>query len=205
MTQTGKGFTLIEVVIVLAVVAILGAVLTPLISQHIEDSRLSKASSDVNTIGTAITTFYKDVGIWPADADGDLDGNDLQGLRSGMGSAAAGSQWETYASGVLGDTFGNQLMSNTIRGNGAWFYNRGRWHGPYMSKDGSDPWGRRYYCNVLVGYAGTGAFDFTTMMVISAGTDGTIQTPVGSGTGTRATVNIDANDVAVMVYGRQNW
>lgn len=200
-----KGFTLIEMVIVLAVVAILAAILTPTIVKNIEDSKKTKAAADVKVIGIAITTFYKDVGIWPADNDGDLDGNDLYALASTNGNGASGFSWETWASGANGDTLQNQLITNSIKGNTAWFYNRSKWQGPYLSEDKQDPWGRKYYCNILVGFFGSGAYDYTTMMVISSGKDGILQTPTGSANGSRAIVNIDANDIGVTIYGRQDW
>lgn len=200
-----RGFTLIEMVIVLAVVAILAAILTPTIAKHIEDSKITKATADVKVIGTAVVAFYKDVGAWPADADGDLDCNDLWMLSSTQGNSATGSTWNTWASGGNGDTFKNQLISNNIKGNTSWHYDRSMWGGPYFSEDKSDPWGRKYYCNVLVGYYGTGSYDYTTMMVVSAGSDGTIQTPVGSAAGSRQIVDLDTRDIGVVIYGRTNW
>jgi prepilin-type N-terminal cleavage/methylation domain-containing protein len=200
-----RGFTLIEMVIVLAVVAILAAILTPTIAKNIEDSKKTKASADVKVIGAAVASFYKDVGVWPGDADGDLDGNDLYALSSSNGQGATGTIWETWASGSHGDSFKNQLISNTIKSNAGWYYSRSKWKGPYFSEDKEDPWGRKYYCNVLVGYYGTGTYDYTTMMVLSAGSDGTIQTPIGSAANSRAIVEVNSNDIGVTIYGRQDW
>jgi hypothetical protein len=84
-------------------------------------------------------------------------------------------------------------------------YDQQKWKGPYLSEDKGDPWGRRYYCNILVGYYGTGSYDYTTMMVISAGPDGSIQTPVGSAAGSRAIVDVNPNDIGTVIYGRQDW
>ena len=60
-----KGFTLIEVVVVVAVIAILAAVLTPYITKYIDDSKVAKARNEVQVIAAAVTNAYKDLGRWP--------------------------------------------------------------------------------------------------------------------------------------------
>jgi len=50
-----KGFTLIEVVVVVAVIAILAAVLTPYITKYIDDSKIAKARNEVQVIGAAMS------------------------------------------------------------------------------------------------------------------------------------------------------
>src|SRR5262245_8559272 len=45
--QDAQGFTLMEMVVVLAVIAILAAILTPIINSYVERARLNGARSDV--------------------------------------------------------------------------------------------------------------------------------------------------------------
>jgi prepilin-type N-terminal cleavage/methylation domain-containing protein len=63
--RKNEGFTLVEVVVVIAVVAILAAILAPSIVKHIDDSKIAKAKSEAQVLGAAVTSFYKDVGQWP--------------------------------------------------------------------------------------------------------------------------------------------
>lgn len=64
------GFTLMEIVIVLAVIGTLLAVLTPLSFRYIDDARKAQAQHDVTLIATAIHYMYKDTGRWPFYATG---------------------------------------------------------------------------------------------------------------------------------------
>ncbi len=57
-----KGFTLIEVIVAIAVVAILAGVITPSVIKHLDDSKRARAQNDCLVIGSAIGSFYKDVG-----------------------------------------------------------------------------------------------------------------------------------------------
>src|SRR4051812_14897643 len=60
-----RGFTMLEMVVVLGIIAILAAVLTPMVNNYVDQSRTAKAQSDVRTIGEAIGRFERDVGRYP--------------------------------------------------------------------------------------------------------------------------------------------
>ena len=163
------GFTLIEVIVVVAVIAILAAVLTPYITKYIDDSKIAKARNEVQVIGGALTNFYKDVGRWP-------NMNPVTGAATTVlytGTAIPTS----YANFVVGGGAGwngaagnldNNLM---INGNGGNLYPAAgdlQWKGPYISVAlPLDPWGRPYLLNVAA--AGP-------IWVISAGPDLRINT-----------------------------
>jgi len=218
--RNAKGFTLIEIIVVIAVIAILAAILAPQIAKHIRDAKVAKARADVNTIAAAIGDFYKDTGRWPtannaSGTTGTSKSNPgIYVLSSNQGTDAAGhsaatTQWVTWASsGTYGDTFRNQMVLNWILGNSGWHYTVKTgappglsltdvlgWHGPYLKTVPSDPWGHKYYCNVLSLYYGTGAYIYDQCWVISSGPNGTIETPVGSPPASPQTGEINSDPI----------
>ncbi|MGH7166058.1 MAG: type II secretion system protein [Nitrospiraceae bacterium] len=65
------GFTLIELILVVAVVAILAAILVPTVFSILDDSAITKGKADVKAIAGAIAKFRDDTGEFPTrDADG---------------------------------------------------------------------------------------------------------------------------------------
>src|SRR5438105_14445955 len=65
MRSDQLGFTLLEMAVVLSIIGILAAILTPMVSTYIDQSRIARAQNDAKTIGEAIATFEKDVGRYP--------------------------------------------------------------------------------------------------------------------------------------------
>jgi len=59
------GFTLMEMIGVMAVIAILAAVATPKIFDAIEDGKVSAYVGEVNQLKLAAARYYKDTGQWP--------------------------------------------------------------------------------------------------------------------------------------------
>ncbi|MGR3177324.1 MAG: prepilin-type N-terminal cleavage/methylation domain-containing protein [Candidatus Anammoxibacter sp.] len=170
-SKDNKGFTLIEIIVVLGVIAILAAVLTPMLISYLKDARARKAESDVKVIAGAIQAFDRDLGAWPIwvagastnPMDDTFDvlsseaGDEIsfaQVLDSNLDSSGQGdadddllSLWTT--TGL--DSFDNQLMANSPAGvaaNGYPFTGKRKWVGPYLSTIGEDPWGNKYYCNI---------------------------------------------------------
>ena len=60
-----RGFTLIEIVIAVAIVAVFASAISPMVFKHLESAKVSKAQNETETIATAIMTLYKDVYHWP--------------------------------------------------------------------------------------------------------------------------------------------
>ncbi len=60
-----RGFTLVEMIGVLAVIAILGSVATPKIFAAIEDAKVSAYVQQVNTLTSAVAKYHVDTGLWP--------------------------------------------------------------------------------------------------------------------------------------------
>jgi prepilin-type N-terminal cleavage/methylation domain-containing protein len=61
-----SGFTLIELIVVISVLAILSGVLVPRIGHHLKSARDARRLEDVKTIHAAIDQYFLDKGSFPA-------------------------------------------------------------------------------------------------------------------------------------------
>jgi prepilin-type N-terminal cleavage/methylation domain-containing protein len=60
-----SGFTLIEMLVVIAIIAILAGLLFPAINRALETAKRNQAAADVRSIAGAITMFYNEYGYFP--------------------------------------------------------------------------------------------------------------------------------------------
>ncbi|MBI4844473.1 MAG: type II secretion system protein GspG [Nitrospirae bacterium] len=163
MIKGEKGFTLIEVIVVAAIIAILAGVLVPMIMKEIDESRITRASADVRSISNAIMVFRKDTAQWPV-MDASCGANLT--LLTGSGNAPTGigdNGWDDTSSAMLD----NHLMSND---DGC--YNN--WNGAYLPVVSADPWGNQYVINA--NSFGSGS----PVWIMSAGPNGTLDTVAAS-------------------------
>lgn len=65
--QSAKGFTLIEMIGVLAVIAILASLLIPKIFEAINNARVNNAAVSIQTVKTAVADHYAKFGVIPVD------------------------------------------------------------------------------------------------------------------------------------------
>src|SRR5947208_3663493 len=141
-----RGFTMMEMVIVLAIIAILAAVLTPIVVGYVDQSRVAKAQSDVRTIGEAISRFERDVGRYPMWSTAnsllqDTSANVVT-LRSPgvLPTEASTTAWTSAtptdtdcAGSCVFDTLEHQLLTNTpAYTTNASLAKPFKWKGPYM-------------------------------------------------------------------------
>ncbi len=125
-----SGFTLIEMIGVIAVIAILAAFITPKVFQVIQDSQVTRFAGEVNGYKTAVTNWYKDIGS-------------IQSLRN---------------NGNLDNTENNfhlDLISNTgspTSTTGLW----ANWNGPYIDSVSSVSLGTGLDIQTQPGTAGAG-------------------------------------------------
>jgi general secretion pathway protein G len=179
MLGNKKGFTLIEMVVVLAVIAILGAILAPSVSRYIENARVHRAEADCKAIASAIAKFNSDTGEWPIWVSGtNTESNDTayRVLESALGEDAtdaspevATTPWPITAGEIdeLSDVLNENLAGYPTTGR------RRAWKGPYLPDISEDPWGNKYLVNVETLKPGLTA---TAVFVLSAGPDETIDT-----------------------------
>jgi len=69
-----SGFSLLEILIVVAIILILAGSLTPLLSTSKQEAREAKTKSDLDAIKTAAIMCHADTGSWPVE---DTTGNDI--------------------------------------------------------------------------------------------------------------------------------
>jgi type IV pilus assembly protein PilA len=67
MTRSNRGFTLIELMIVVAIVGILAAVAIPAYSDYTTRAQVSEGLSLASAARTAVSESYNSNGAWPAD------------------------------------------------------------------------------------------------------------------------------------------
>ena len=60
-----RGFTLLEIIVVLAVLGALASMLAPVVFRYIDDANQARAQADTRTIAASIGQMYKDTGRWP--------------------------------------------------------------------------------------------------------------------------------------------
>lgn len=70
MNKRNKGFTLTEILIALAIVAIMGTVVTLNLIGNTDKANLQKLKADLGTMKTALTTYKLDNGFYPTTEQG---------------------------------------------------------------------------------------------------------------------------------------
>jgi len=159
--KTMKGFTLIELVIVIAVIAILAAILVPTILNQADRARVSRARSEVGELARAMARMRTDVGLANF-----YNGNCAKLANLNKLSAAAG---DCGAPATLKNC--SQLTTQEA--------GQQCWGGPYTPQDMSDsknvdPWNKAYALDTS--QVGSAADKSNAIMLFSYGPDQTIDT-----------------------------
>jgi type II secretion system protein G len=61
-----SGFTLVELVVVVAIIALLAGILIPVVTSQIDDAKRTRALADMDTIAKAFSTFRTHTSRWPS-------------------------------------------------------------------------------------------------------------------------------------------
>jgi prepilin-type N-terminal cleavage/methylation domain-containing protein len=79
---TARSFTLIELLIVVAIIAILAAIAVPNFLEAQTRSKVSRVKSDMRSLNTAIESYHVDNNAWPTSFGDFVDGNNPDGSHS---------------------------------------------------------------------------------------------------------------------------
>ncbi|MFH0945180.1 MAG: hypothetical protein V2A76_08290 [Planctomycetota bacterium] len=148
------GFGLIELIIVVALLAALAGVLTPVLKNEMAVSRESEALASAEKIAEAITRYMEDTSHPPCGKNGIPEYSVLHGegtIPSGLPRAASFP--------IADFLFANQTGTEG-------------WRGPYSSFVKPDPYGRAYVVTVI------GFQSNRPVWVLSAGRNGHIDTRI---------------------------
>lgn len=199
--STQRGFTLIELVLMLAIVAIVSSLIVPLAAAVLRDADRARAEADVQQLATALTRFYADLKRLPTCGGEDCSrigvagGDRLRFLAVGGGdgdlsssypaeSPALATRWDLRENGLSpgarANAF-NHLVRNDPNADGvvdALDYPRTRpsWQGPYLQSLGPDPWGHSYLLAVGALRAGGLSGARPLAWILSAGPNGLLET-----------------------------
>ncbi|MFQ5881987.1 MAG: prepilin-type N-terminal cleavage/methylation domain-containing protein [Candidatus Methylomirabilales bacterium] len=155
-----RGFTLIELILVVVVVAILAAILVPTVLSILDDSAVTKGKADAKAIAGAVVAFRKDVGEFPTrDASG-AAGDEVNLLYSGttaplvttFGGASPATEMVSFdcTTAANCESFEFPFFTNVSTSNA---YDTPTdpddptdkgWKGPYISENAIDEFGSPY-------------------------------------------------------------
>lgn len=110
--KTSRGFTLIELMVVVVILGILVALIAPNILNRVDDARITAAKSDVSNIMQALKLYKLDNGRYPQQEQG------LAALTARPTVGQIPGNWRSYLEKLPTDPWGKpyQYLSPGLRG-----------------------------------------------------------------------------------------
>lgn len=127
-----RGFTLIEVLLVMVILTVLAAVVVPKFTKRSEQARITAANTDIANLEVALDSFEVDIGRYPTTSEG------LEALVE-QPSLSRPSSWKGpyIKRGVPNDPWGNLYVYNMPGENNTAGYDLYS-YGPDGQEGGSD-------------------------------------------------------------------
>jgi len=194
--KRNDGFTLFEVIIAVALVAIMAVAIVPPLLKNINEGKVARAQSDAQVIATGILGFYKDTGDWPLDNNGNpgadltrlasnaILGGGNAGIPAGAAGISGGGNWDSYGTaGTLNDALVRNATDTVdpIYTESKNPHIRPGWNGPYLDSVPLDPWGNPFVVNLRYTNTAVGNYERHAVLVVSAGPNQLFETTFDDG------------------------